>query len=328
MAKVLITTVPFGKEDRYPLDILESSGVEYTINPLNRKLTEEELVDQVGDAEVIIAGTEPITEQVMAAANKLRHISRVGIGLDSVDLLAAERRGIMVSYTPDAPSPAVADLTIGLMISLLRSVHIANDSMHNGRWQRYFGRRLGDVTIGIIGVGRIGTRVIRRLKGFNCPKILSNDLNPNQSFGDSYGLVWTSKKDIYRHADIISLHVPLTSKTRNMISQQDLLSMKPDALLINTSRGGIVNEEDLFNVMSNGHLCGAAMDVFEQEPYEGPLRGIERCLLTSHMGSMTVDCRLKMEREATEEAMRFIAGETLKSKVPDEEYLAQREEII
>ena len=152
MAKVLITTLPFGDKNRLPIEQLEAAGVEYLINPLGRKLKEEELIGMIADFDVLIAGTEDITEAVMAKASKLKLISRVGIGLDNLDLLAAERLGIKVSYTPDAPAPAVAELTIGLMLTLLRSVHISNAQMHRGEWQRHFGRRIPEVTIGIIGL--------------------------------------------------------------------------------------------------------------------------------------------------------------------------------
>ncbi len=134
MPKALITTVPYGSRSRLSLENLESAGVDYLINPIGRKLKEDELAEMVADFDVIIAGTEPITEKVMARAPNLKLISRVGIGLDSVDLLAAESRGIKVCYTPDAPAPAVAELTIGMMLSLLRSVHLANAQMHRGEW--------------------------------------------------------------------------------------------------------------------------------------------------------------------------------------------------
>lgn len=325
MAKVLITTVPFGEKDRSPLDRLEECGIEYSINPLNRKLTENELGELICDFDAVIAGTEPITENVMVRAPKLKHISRVGIGLDSVDLLAAERLGIHVSYTPDAPAPAVADLTIGLMINLLRSVHIANGRMHAGRWHRFFGRRIGEVLIGIIGVGRIGRRVIRRLRGFGPSCILANDLKPDHRLDTDSDVQWVDKETIYRNADVISLHLPLTATTKHLIRSKELMNMKSDALLINTSRGGIVNESDLFDVLSDGHLGGVAIDVFEQEPYAGPLANIERCLLTSHMGSMAIDCRTRMEIEATEETIRFVSGHRLMGRVPDEEYDIQRQ---
>lgn len=325
MPKVLITTVPFGDKNRLPIDLLEASGVEYSINPLSRKLKEEELAEMVTDYDVLIAGTEDITDVVMAKASKLKLISRVGIGLDNVDLLAAERRGIKVSYTPDAPAPAVAELTIGLMLVLLRSVHVSNAQMHRGEWQRHFGRRIPEVTIGIIGTGRIGGRVLRRLQAFGSPRILVNDIRPDKNIAPELKLEWVGKEDIYKQADLISLHVPLTKQTKNMISHDELMMMKHDAMIINTSRGGIINEADLGAVLNAGHLSGAAIDVFDQEPYTGDLSKIDRCLLTSHMGSMSIDCRIKMEIEATEEVVRFFNNQKLLGVVPEEEYDAQRQ---
>jgi D-3-phosphoglycerate dehydrogenase len=325
MAKALITTVPFGDKNRLPLEQLEAAGIEYLINPIGRKLKEDELAELVTDFDVVIAGTEQITDKVMGRASRLKLISRVGIGLDSVDLLAAERRGIQVSYTPDAPAPAVAELTLGLMLTLLRSVHVANLQLHRGEWHRHFGRRIPEVTIGIVGVGRIGGRVLRRLAGFGMPRILVNDTHPNLKVAPELKLEWVGKEEIYRQADVISLHVPLTAQTKNMIRREHLMQMKPGAMIINTSRGGIINEHDLAEALNAGHLSGAAVDVFEQEPYAGALAQLDRCLLTSHMGSMSVDCRTRMEIEATEEAVRFLTGQTLQGLVPPEEYDVQRQ---
>jgi D-3-phosphoglycerate dehydrogenase / 2-oxoglutarate reductase len=323
--KVLITTVPFADKNKLPLRLLEKKGIEYLINPLNKKLTEDELANMVTDFDVIIAGTEQITAKVMDKAKNLRMISRVGIGLDSVDLLAARDRDIVVSYTPDAPAPAVAELTIGIMLTLLRSAHVSNSQMHFGQWHRFFGRRLSKVTIGIIGIGRIGQGVLEHLKGFGNPKILVNDVLIKEEVQNKFNVEWVEKGQIYTQADIISLHLPLTSETKNMIQKDHLLSMKSDAMIINTSRGGIINEQDLYDVMKSGHLSGASIDVFENEPYNGPLKEIERCLLTAHMGSMSIDCRTRMEIEATEEVVRFLTGESLKSVVPEEEYEVQRQ---
>ena len=325
MSKALITTVPFADKNRLPLELLEGAGIDYLINPIGRKLKEDELAEMVDDFDVLIAGTEPITEKVMSRAKNLQLISRVGIGLDSVDLLAAERRDIQVSYTPDAPAPAVAELTIGMMLTLLRHVHVANAQLHRGEWHRYFGRRMAEITIGIIGAGRIGGRVLRRLAAFGSPRILVNDIHPMPHVADSLKLEWVDKETLYREADLISLHIPLTGQTKNMIRYDHLKRMKPDAVLINTSRGGIINEQELARVLNEGHLAGAAIDVFEQEPYNGELQNIEHCLLTSHMGSMSVDCRTQMEIEATEEAVRFLTGQSLQGRVPPEEYAVQRQ---
>ncbi len=324
--RTLVTTIPFADKDSRPLQSLEQAGAEVVINPLGRKLTEADLAGMIADFEVLIAGTEPITENVIERASQLKLIARVGIGLDSVDLLAARRRNIAVSYTPDAPSPAVAELTIGLMIDLLRSAHISNLRMHQGKWYRYFGRRLSRVTIGIIGLGRIGTRVISHLFGFKCSRIMVNDVDPDVStpHHPTCQVERTDKESIYREADIISLHVPLTPKTRDLITRKEMACMKPGTLLINTARGGIINEPDLCQALKSGALGGAAIDVFEQEPYEGPLAGLDACLLTAHMGSMSVDCRTQMEIEASAEVTRFIRNETLQSLVPEAEYDNQR----
>jgi len=323
MPSALITTVPFGDKNRLPLEMMENAGIRYLINPHNKKLTEEQLADLVGDFDVIIAGTEKISDKVMARATNLKLISRVGVGLDGLDLLAARKRGIRVSYTPEAPAPAVAELTIGLMLSLLRSVHVANAQMHQGKWQRIFGRRLADVTVGVIGVGRIGARVLRRTKALGTPRILVNDTVPDQQVTREMKLEWVTKEQIYKEADIISLHLPLTRLTKNMIRREQLMSMKSDAMIINVARGGIINENDLYEVMKSGQLSGAAVDVYDHEPYTGKLAEIERCLLTAHMGSMSVDCRTRMEIEATEEAVRFLTGKPLASEVPEVEYDVQ-----
>jgi D-3-phosphoglycerate dehydrogenase len=323
MGKTLITTVPFGDKNRLPFDLLEKAGIEYTLNPYHKKLTEDELAGLIGDYDTLIAGTEIISDKVMARAPKLKLISRVGIGLDGVDLVAAKKRGIQVSYTPDAPAPAVAELTLGLMLTLARSLHTSNKQLHEKKWQRIFGRRLEEMTIGLIGMGRIGTRVLTHLQGFGVKKVLLNDLTPNTALTKGLNVEWVSKEKIYQDSDIISLHLPLNSNTRNLITEEHLRMMKSDAIVINTARGGIINEADLYKVLKDGHLGAAGIDVFEQEPYSGPLSEIERCFLTAHMGSMSVDCRTKMEIEATEEVVRFHNRKKLEALVPEIEYELQ-----
>ncbi len=324
MPKVLISTVPFGEKDKFPLELLSNNSIEYILNPLNRKLKEDDLKGLIGNMDGLIAGTEIISDKVLKKANNLKIISRVGIGLDGIDLNYAKEKNINISYTPDAPGPAVAEMTIGLMISLLRSLHISNSQMHLGKWNRIFGRRIAEITIGIIGVGRIGSRVLRRLKPFGTPKILVNDVMPDHTIDGYLKVHWTTKNEIYKNADLISLHLPLNTKTKDMITAKELSLMKDNALLINTSRGGIINEKDLFSALKKGKLGGVAIDVFENEPYEGPLKNIERCLLTSHMGSMSEDCRTRMEIESTEEIVRFFNNEQLKNPVPESEYNIQK----
>jgi D-3-phosphoglycerate dehydrogenase len=320
VTKILISTVPFAEKNGIPIQLLKEAGIEYLINPIGRKLREDELAEMIGDFDILIAGTEIISDKVLSKAKNLKLISRVGIGLDSVDLLAAENLGIAVSYTPDAPAPAVAELTMGMIFTLLRNIHLANADMHTGVWHRYFGRRISEVAVGIIGVGRIGSLVLQQLTALGVGRILANDLSPQNHFSGTYNLEWASKEKIFNEADVVTLHLPLNSQTKNMIIYEELMKMKANAIIINTSRGGIINEGDLYKALTEGHLSGAGIDVFEHEPYDGPLKEIERCLLTCHMGSMSIDCRARMELEATEEAIRFASGKSLQGLVPVSEY--------
>lgn len=322
---MFISTTPFGECDPQPIELLNKAGVNYRLNPVGRRLTSAQLAEYIGDADVLIAGTEPIGQSVFDKAPNLKLIARVGIGLDSVDLNEARKRGIRVSYTPDAPSLAVAELTVGLMVDLLRGISIADRGIRVGRWQRYAGKRIANSCIGIIGVGRIGTKVIQHLTGgFPGVKILANDILPNNSFNSNPSVKWVGKDELLKNSDIVSLHVPLTPDTYHLIRRETLSIMKKGAFLINTSRGAVVNENDLLTALGNKHLSGAALDVFENEPYQGDLLSSHSCIFTCHMGSMTIDCRARMEIEAAEDACRFIGGEPILRSVPEFEYKNQR----
>ncbi len=195
--------------------------------------------------------------------------------------------------------------------------------MKNGLWRRYDGFRIPEMTIGVIGVGRIGARVIRRLSAFGSPRILVNDLNTNKKITDSLKLSWVTKDQIYQESDLITTHVPLTLETKGLISSRELGMMKPSAMLINTARGGIVDEEALYNALDQNIIHSAAIDVFEKEPYSGPLTTLDNCFLTCHMGSMSFDCRSRMEIEATQEIINYYTGAPQNKLVPNSEYLIQ-----
>jgi D-3-phosphoglycerate dehydrogenase len=182
-----------------------------------------------------------------------------------------------------------------------------------------------DITVGVIGAGRIGGQLLLHLSKLGFKQLLVNDIRADLDFSANLSVKHVDKSFIYQESDLISLHLPLNGQTKNMIGRDQLLQMKTDAMIINTSRGGIINENDLATVMSLGHLSGAAIDVFEREPYAGPLANIDRCLLTSHMGSMSIDCRARMENEATQEAIRFLTGQPLEALVPSSEYDVQRQ---
>ena len=322
--KVLITSVPFGNLPGHAsLNLLEAAGLEYKLNPVGRRLTERELMDHLQDSSILIAGTEPITARAMDTAPQLKLIARVGIGLDNVDLEAARKREIAVTYTPDAPSAAVAEMTIGLMLDLLRNISRADRMMHSKQWSRLMGRRLNGLTVGVVGIGRVGKRVIRILRGgFPNVTVLANDIEPDSAFGNEHGLTWVDKGKLYTQSDILTLHLPLTRTTRRLIGEREISAMQPSAFIINTSRGAIVDEIALASALRSGRLAGAAIDVYEEEPYSGILTEVEKCVLTCHMGSMSLDCRAAMEMEAVEDVLRFVRGEPLRQPVPEWEYLS------
>ena len=327
MPRIFVSTHPFGALDSRPLELLRQTGFEFQINSLERKLTSQEVAEMAKDCDALIAGTENIS-LVLEKAPNIKIISRVGIGLDSVPLKECRRRNVMVCYTPDAVTMAVAELTVGLMLNITRFVSAADRQFRAGVWERLLGRRLGKSVIGLIGFGRIGKKVAHLLAPY-CPcKLLINDikdksleLNTMLQAGLSVEKAPLSK--IYKESHIISLHLPLYSKTRNMIAEKQLSQMRSDAFLINTARGGIVNEQSLHEALSEEKLGGAALDVFEEEPYTGSLASLNNVLLTPHMGSCSHDCRAQMELEATEEVIRYLNGEPLQNKVPEEEYVYQ-----
>ena len=265
-------------------------------------------------------------DAVLDRAPGLRLIAHTGIGLDNIPLAAARARGIAVTYTPSAPSPAVAEFVIGQMLALLRGSVIADREMRQSVWNRWIGRRLSGLTVGVIGAGRVGRLVIRHLQGFSPVRVLANDLSTDDQFAKLTGCIWTDKETIFQEADIITLHVPLTRQTRGLIGRRELEIMKPEAILINTARGGIVEEAALAAALRARPKFSAAIDVFEQEPYAGELSKLENCLLSSHMGSCTRDSRLQMEMEAAKEVVRYFNGQTFATPVPESEYLIQAEQ--
>ena len=321
--KVFVSTIPFGEINELPLAMLKDRNIEFHINPYGRKITTEELAEIIHDYDGLIAGTEVIDASVLDKAKKLKILARVGIGLDGVDLNLARAKGITCTYTPDAPAPAVAELTIGLILQLARRIGMANASMKSKHWVRFDGYRISEMTIGVIGVGRIGARVIRRLSAFGSPRVLVNDLNTNRKIPDSLKITWATKDQIYRESDLITTHVPLTLETKGLISSKELSMMKPGAMLINTARGGIVDEEALYKALEQKIIHSAAIDVFEKEPYSGPLTTLDNCFCTCHMGSMSYDCRAQMEIEATQEIINYFTGMPQNKLVPDSEYIIQ-----
>ncbi len=319
--RVLITSIGYAKLFSQPLDILAGAGAEVDIQDIERNLTEDQVAGLIGGFDALIAGLEPITPRVMDQAPDLKLIARVGIGIDSVDIIAARERGIAVTHTPDTPTAAVGEIAIAMMIDLLRHTGQADRALRAGRWQRFIGRRLAQCTVGVIGVGRIGKTVIRHLVGgFPGVRILANDIEPNEEFGRTHGVEWADKETIYRTADMVSIHVPKTARTIGLVDADAFAMMKPTTCLVNTARGGIVDEAALAAALREGRLHGAALDVYEDEPYSGELTEIDNCLFTCHMAGSSEDARLIGESQAAEEVANLIAGRPFNNPVAEVEY--------
>jgi len=296
------------------MQLIAKNGFELRVNPYGRKITSQELAREIQESEILIAGTEKITEEVLKNAPKLKLISRVGIGLDGIDFALCKRYGVRVAYTPDAPTMAVAELCVGLMLDLARKISDTNHAMKQGVWNRHMGMLLYGKTVGILGMGRIGKSLIHLLSSFNV-SFKVYDLKPDLAFGRLYRVQFVSKEEVLSQSDILSVNVPLKEDTLNYITLEELEQMPSHALLINTARGGIVNEADLHTALSQNKIAGAAIDVFEEEPYRGALSTLDNCILTCHMGASTVDSRTDMEVQALQEAILFKQGQPLKNEV-------------
>jgi D-3-phosphoglycerate dehydrogenase / 2-oxoglutarate reductase len=304
MIDLYISTWPFGKFNKKPEILLKKNKIKFKKNHLNRKLTPKELIKFGSNAKFLISDTELISKKTLKKFKNLQAISRVGIGYDNIDIESAKKFNICVCNTPDAPSKAVVDLTFGLMLNLLRSVSIADGFLKKKIWSRIYGKRLEHSTIGIIGCGRIGAGVIQKLLNYGVKKIYYNDHKPIKF--KSKNTFTSSKKKIFSECDIVSIHIPFNDKTKNLIDKKYLSLMKKDSSLINTSRGGIVNEEDLYNFLKLNKIKSAALDVFSNEPYKGKISKLINCICSPHIGSLSFDCREKMELDAVKNIINFI----------------------
>ncbi|HEG0307573.1 TPA: phosphoglycerate dehydrogenase [Campylobacter coli] len=312
--KVFISTHPFGETSKIPLELLDKNGFEVRINNRGRKITSKELSKDIGEAEVLIAGTEKITEDVLRNAPNLKLISRVGIGLDGIDFELCRKYNIKVVYTPDAPTMAVAELCVGLILDLSRKISFTDANLKQGIWNRHMGMLLYGKTIGIIGMGRIGKSLIKLLSSFNVSFKVC-DPNPDFAFLKMYNVELTNKTKLLKESDVVSLNLPLKKDTMNFLMLDDLKNMKKSSILINTARGGIINEDDLYIALKENLIAGAAVDVFEEEPYKGKLRELNNVVLTCHMGASTIESRTDMEIQAVEEVVRYKNHIPLKNEV-------------
>ncbi|CAB4675752.1 unannotated protein [freshwater metagenome] len=292
--QVLISTSSFNLDNFSQLSDLKNAGVEVKLNPFAARLTEDQVIELLGtDTIGLIAGLEPLTKNVLQVAKSLKVIARVGTGLDSVDLATAKQLGITVLNTPDAPTKAVAELTLAHILGLLRHVSQADRQVRVGVWKGLMGSLLETKTVGIVGFGRIGKRVATLLSAFGASVIIS-DAQVSKSVYPNVEL-----DELCIKSDILSLHLPYNEATHHIINEKNLNLMKKGSYIVNISRGGLVDETALLAALKSGHLAGAALDCFEQEPYEGELRNLETVQITAHMGSYARETRDLMEQEAS-----------------------------
>ena len=292
LPRILIGPSSFGVVDAAPLQRLRDDGFEVKENPFARKLTERELVDLLPGVVGLVAGLEPLTAQVLKQSD-LRAISRSGVGMSNVDLDAARRLGIIVCNTPGVTTSAVAELTLAAMLALLRRIVEMNADLHEGRWRRVAGAQLEGKTVVVIGFGAIGRRVAELLLAFGARVIA---VDPHVPVVDP-PVALARLRDALPIADIVTLHA---SGEEPILGRAELLALKRGALVLNGSRGGLLDEEALCRAVDSGHVSGAWIDTFSDEPYRGVLAKYPQVVLTPHIGSFTVECRRRMEMEAVE----------------------------
>jgi len=311
-AKILVTTRSFRKVPGKHQQVLPDAGYELVNSPLDRPLKADELGAILADPEIVgaILGVDEVTAGALEATEALRVISRFGVGVDNVDLAAATARGIVVTNTPGANSIAVAELTMALMLALARHVARHDRAIRSGDWSVISGMELHGQTLGIVGLGRIGQEAAQRAAAFGMRILYYDPLPPSPEVVSALGATSCTLDELLADSDVVSLHLPLTDETRNLIDADALARMKAGALLINTARGGLVDETVLYEALAQNTLGGAAFDAFAKEPSIGnPLLELENFIAAPHSGSATRQTTLRMGLMAAENALAVLRGE-------------------
>lgn len=307
--RVVVTPRSFGEVSSEPVALLQDRGYDLVFNTYRRPLTEEELKEMVRQADALLVGLDPVTAGVIEAAPRLKVISKYGVGTDNIDLECASRRGIIVTSTPDANTEAVADLTFGLMLCAARQIIAADRSVRAGEWQRFIGYEVWGKTIGVVGTGRIGKAVARRAQGFGM-SILLYDIHPDAQFATLVGGEYVALEELLSRADFISVNVALNAGTRHLIGARELSLVRPWAIIVNTARGGVVDEGALLEALKARRLGGAALDVYASEPpaASSELFRLDNVVLTPHIGSYTREAITRMGVMASLNLIQALEG--------------------
>lgn len=306
-----MSSYPYGVSSQDPLQLLEQAGFEVRLSPHRRKHTPAETAALLGDVDVLLAGTEPLPGWVIEAGGKrLKHVARVGVGLDGLDVTACMRLGVAVTYTPDAPARSVVEEVFGLLFSLSRRLVESHEGLRTGLWQRHTGVLWLGKTFGILGCGRIGKQVAVLARAFGM-QVLAHDLVEDRAWAAQHGVEYVSLDELLRRSLAVTVHLPYTRRTENMLSREKIALLGPQSYLMNTSRGEVLDEQALYEALRDKRLAGAALDVYHHEPYTGPLTSLPNVFLCCHQGSCSFDGRYQMEIQSAQNAVAFARGETI-----------------
>jgi len=323
MPRVLITTEALHKNSGPHLPILQRAGFEVCYTPRGFLLSEEETLAAMQDMPAVIAGSEPYTDRVLAGLPKLRVISRNGVGYDRIDVPAATRRGVAVTITPEGNHQAVAEHALALLLCVTRSIARSAAETRTGQWRRQNVHiPLRGKTLGIVGLGRIGRSVAVRAEAFGL-KLIACETYPNVEFVRRHDIELVDLDTLLSRADFVSLHAPMGPETQDLINRDTLARMKPGSVLINTARGGLVNEQDLLAVLKSGHLAGAGLDVLQCEPppADHPLLRLENVVVTPHVSSLDTQAIVDMSVAAAQNLVDLFAGRTPRASLVNPEVM-------
>lgn len=287
--KIWSISPSFGHFIKSPLTYLEQNDFVIELLRENEKVTFDYALEKIKDCVALIPGTYPISEELINAASNLKIIAMAGTGVDHIDIAAATRKNVVVTNVPATNNKAVAELAMAFVFALARNIVQADSDVKRGQWPRITGRQVGGKTLGIVGMGQIGLELAKLAISLGM-KVLSYDAYPNAKFSKEFGFEFCDLDLLLSSSDFVSVHVPLTKQTKNLIDENNLRKMKSTAFLLNLSRGGVVNELALYNVLSQKLLAGAALDVFIDEPPKNcPLLGLSNVISTPHMGGYTYE---------------------------------------
>jgi D-3-phosphoglycerate dehydrogenase len=309
MHRVLVTARIFGHLSDRAYDTFRDRGIEIAANPYKGKgLSEDELTELMGGVHGLLTGVDQVTAKVIQTADQLKVISKFGAGVDNIDIDAATKNGVIVTNAPGMNSDSVADMAFSLILAISRRIPFVYDLVKKGDWPLLMGTEIWNKTLGIIGLGNIGKRVATRAKGFNM-KILANDIVPDEIFVKENNIELTDLNQLIQKSDVISIHTPLTNKTKNLIDLPQLEMMKSSAFLVNTARGGIVDEDALYDALKSGKIAGAAFDVLMDEPpRDRKLFQLDNFIATPHMAAFTTEAINNMERLSARNIIDVLDG--------------------